>query len=219
MTVSNHIAVRQAAESQVRRTPYVRFGKRATDVVVGSTLLVLAAPVLALAALLLRMSLGAGIVLRQERVGRGGTTFTMYKFRTMHPSRRDPRRPGHHDPERRFTHKHPMDPRHTPIGRLFRRTSLDELPQLFHVVGGTMSLVGPRPELSSVVDAHALRDHPRHQVRPGLTGPWQVTRRADHVPLHECVDDDIDYVADITLRGDVEIMLRTIGAVVRGTGS
>lgn len=142
----------------------------------------------------------------------------MYKFRTMRHSRRSATASAYSGPERRSTHKHPADPRHTAVGRFFRKTSLDELPQLVHVVTGKMSLVGPRPELSSVVDAHGLRDHPRHTVRPGLTGPWQVTRRAEHVPLHECFDDDIDYVEHLSFRGDMAILARTVGAVVHGTG-
>ncbi len=168
--------------------------------------------------LVLRINLGRGIVLRQTRVGRHGKNFEMLKFRTMLPSRRQSR-DTYHGPDRRTSHKVPHDPRHTTVGRWLRKVSLDEVPQLLNVVRGEMSLVGPRPEMAAVVDQHGLRAHERHTVRPGLTGAWQVGQRAQHVPLHECFDGDLDYVRNITLRNDLAIVWHTFGAIVRGTGS
>lgn len=197
---------------------YAQHGKRALDLCIGVPALVLAVPVLAAASGVLRLSIGGSVIHRQVRVGRNGTNFEMVKLRTMHHSRRQAELP-YSGPDRRVSHKVAHDPRHTRVGRWFRKFSLDELPQLVHVVRGQMSLVGPRPELSALVDQYGLRDHPRHLVRPGLTGSWQVGRRASHVPLHECFDDDLEYLAGITLVGDLKIVWRTVGAVVHGTGN
>lgn len=198
-------------------TTYSRWGKRALDVVAGSVLLVVLSPVLMLAALAVRVSLGRGVVFRQERVGLNGEDFVMVKFRTMQHSRRNAQRPFD-GPDRRQTHKTTDDPRHTGVGALLRKTSVDELPQLVHVVSGRMSLVGPRPELSSVVDKLGLRSHRRHSVRPGLTGTWQITHRSNGTHLHECFDDDLAYVDDVSLRGDLSIMRRTIAVVLNAKG-
>jgi lipopolysaccharide/colanic/teichoic acid biosynthesis glycosyltransferase len=115
-------------------------------------------------------------------------------------------------------HKTSDHPRVTHFGRALRRLSLDELPQLWNVIRGQMSLVGPRPELSEKVDGHGLRSHPRHLVRPGLTGEWQVTRRSSGVHLIHCFDDDMRYVARISMWQDLRIMARTVGAVLGARG-
>ncbi|MCC6435246.1 MAG: sugar transferase, partial [Acidimicrobiales bacterium] len=166
-----------------RRTAYVRLTKPAVDRAGGAVLTVATAPVVALALLAVRVKLGPGVLLRQPRVGRDGTVFPMYKIRTMRPDRRLNQAPFD-GPDRRQSHKRDDDPRHTPLGRLLRKYSIDELPQFWNVLRGDMSLVGPRPELVSVVDRYNLWDHPRHQVKPGLTGPWQVSSLRS-VPLHE----------------------------------
>lgn len=199
---------------------YERLGKRALDLAGAVVLLVVLAPLLAGVALAVRAMLGTPVLFRQARVGRGGTTFTLYKFRTMKADRRlrpDRRGPARGDGRRR-THKSDRDPRHTPVGRFLRRSSLDELPQLWNILAGDMSLVGPRPELTEVADRHGLRHHPRHRVRPGLTGRWQVSARGQGL-LHEHVDADLAYVERVTLRGDLAILLATPAAVLRRTGS
>jgi lipopolysaccharide/colanic/teichoic acid biosynthesis glycosyltransferase len=104
------------------------------------------------------------------------------------------------------------------VGRILRRFSLDELPQLWNVLRGDMSLVGPRPELPVVVDRYHQWQHLRHLVKPGITGLWQVSERGD-VEMHECVETDIEYVRRLSLFTDLSIIARTIPAAVRGTGS
>jgi len=101
--------------------------------------------------------------------------------------------------------------------RRVRKTSIDELPQLLHVVWGRMSLVGPRPELSTVVDRHGLRDHPRHAVKPGLTGEWQITHRGNGKNLHETLDDDLPYLENITFKNDLSVLLRAVTVVAKGS--
>jgi lipopolysaccharide/colanic/teichoic acid biosynthesis glycosyltransferase len=119
---------------------------------------------------------------------------------------------------RRHDHKSPSDPRHTPLGRFLRRSSLDELPQLINVVRGELSLVGPRPELPEVVELYEPWQHARHWVKPGITGLWQITDRATGDPMHEHVETDLRYVQQLTARVDLRILLATM-PVVLGLGT
>jgi lipopolysaccharide/colanic/teichoic acid biosynthesis glycosyltransferase len=195
---------------------YQRLGKRAFDLAAASVLLLIAAPLMLAAALAVRISMGSGVVFRQRRVGHGGRDFDMVKFRTMKPSRRSEQREWA-GPDRRVTHKSSADPRHTVVGRVLRKTSLDELPQLIHVVRGEMSLVGPRPEISAIVDREGLRNHVRHSVRPGLTGHWQISHRGTGEMLHECFDVDIDYATNVTFRRDLSLLVQTVSVVAKGS--
>ena len=196
--------------------PYVRWGKGLLDRTLGLVALVLLLPVLLVVAAAVLVRTGRPVLFRQERVGRDGRPFTILKFRTMGPDRRREQRPIAH-PERRGYHKSDDDPRHTPLGRRLRRYSLDEFPQLVNVLRGEMSLVGPRPELPAVVRTYRERDHVRHAVRPGLTGPWQTSARDDR-PMHEFLHLDLDYVARVSLRHDLALLLRTVPALLRRPG-
>lgn len=186
---------------------YTRFVKPLMDRLVAATALcVLAVPMLCIAGLVYA-SMGRPILFRQRRVGRGGREFDVLKFRTMNADRRQ--RAANVRDDKRLTHKSESDPRHTQIGRWLRRYSLDELPQLINVLRGDMSLVGPRPELVSVVERHyneAL--HQRHLVKPGLTGLWQISARGDG-PMHENGAWDIVYVQRVSALTDLSIILRT----------
>ena len=200
---------------------YRRIVKPGMDRVGGTCLLVVMAPLMLLVALLIRLRLGRGVLFRQQRVGLGGDEFTIYKFRTMRPDRRgDLRRPtsSFDGAERRRTHKSEDDPRHTVLGRFLRKFSIDELPQLLNVVNGDMSLVGPRPELVEVAMTTGIVDHPRHLVRPGLTGPWQISPARGHL-IAEGLDLDIEYLAQCSLITDFRILALTVPAVWRRTGS
>jgi lipopolysaccharide/colanic/teichoic acid biosynthesis glycosyltransferase len=196
--------------------PYERYVERAFDVIASLTVILILLPVLAGVALAVRLLLGPKIFFYQERVGKGGKTFRMIKFRSMQHDRRNGGGQFAGD-ERRRTHKTSNDPRHTPLGRFIRKWSLDELPQLFNVLKGDMSLVGPRPELVQVAQSYDLISHPRHLVRPGITGLWQVSRERSAL-LHENVHIDEQYVQHVTLFGDIAILLRTVGAVLRARG-
>ena len=200
--------------------PYDRFFKRVLDLVAASILLLVLAPLIATVALAVRLTMGSKVLFFQERVGRDGRAFRMVKFRSMRHDRRasaivEDEWDGQ---DRRITHKTVADPRHTQVGRFIRKWSLDELPQLFNVLRGHMSLVGPRPELVQVAMRHGLIDHPRHLVRPGITGLWQVSDSRSSL-LHENVHIDLDYVRKVTFVGDVKILLRTFGSVVKVRGS
>jgi lipopolysaccharide/colanic/teichoic acid biosynthesis glycosyltransferase len=186
--------------------------KRAIDVVGALLLLVVAAVPMLLMAIVVRVSLGRPVIFRQIRVGQHGRLFTVYKFRTMLADRRL-RQLELNDVDRRASHKTDDDPRLNSLGRRLRRWSVDELPQLWNVIRGDMSLVGPRPELPLLVDCYAPWQHERHDVKPGLTGFWQVYARGESV-MHERTDLDIAYVRGISLRTDLKILLLTIPAIV-----
>jgi lipopolysaccharide/colanic/teichoic acid biosynthesis glycosyltransferase len=182
-------------------------------------LLLLLAPVLLAIGCAVRCTMGGPALFRQRRVGLHGSPIDIWKFRTMCAERRALDL-GPPDPltERRRSHKTRHDPRVTPLGRFLRRTSLDELPQLWNVLRGDMSMVGPRPELPEIVARYEEWQHARHVVRPGLTGWWQVNRPPDRL-MCEVVELDIYYVKHRSLWLDLKIMVRTVSAVLRGTGA
>jgi lipopolysaccharide/colanic/teichoic acid biosynthesis glycosyltransferase len=199
-------------------TAYQRWGKPIFDRVVGALLGLALLPLILVVALCIRLTLGAPVLYRQPRTGLRGQPFAMLKFRTMQPCRRRAQVPFD-GPDRRRTHKTAEDPRHTPLGRFLRASSLDELPQLWNVVRGDLSLVGPRPEMTEIVAAYQPWQHARHEVKPGVTGLWQVTQRGDGL-MHEHVETDLRYVTSVTFLTDLKILTLTVPAVLglrRGT--
>ena len=202
------------APSTTPRRVYARLLKPGFDRVVGLTLFILALPILIVAAVLIRLKLGAPIIYQQDRVGMNGEVFNLYKLRTMIPDRRQ----GNVDfegSERRLTHKSPDDPRVLPLGRTLRSLRLDELPQFWNVVIGDMSLVGPRPEMPEIVAAYEDWQHQRHAVKPGVTGPWQISERNGQL-MHQCTETDLQYVNDIRFSNDLSILARTPIAMIGG---
>jgi lipopolysaccharide/colanic/teichoic acid biosynthesis glycosyltransferase len=179
-------------------------------------LITVTAPIMALIALLVWTSLGRGVIFRQQRIGIHSCSFYVFKFRTMLPDRRQANVPIPF-PDRRCNHKSSADPRHTTVGRFLRRWSLDEFPQLFNVAKGQMSMVGPRPELPSVVARYRPWQHERHDVKPGLTGLWQVEARGDG-PMELRTDLDIKYVRSVCFALDVRILMVTVMALLRKQG-
>lgn len=200
------------AEISFAPSPYVQLVKPVIDVVGGLLLTIVTLPICLIVALLVFRDLGSPIILKQPRVGRGGRVFNVYKFRSMEPDRRAS--PPHFvGADRRVTHKDANDPRLTDLGRFMRKWSLDELPQLWNVLLGDMSLVGPRPELVQIVEQYEPWQHQRHVIKPGVTGLWQVSARGD-LPMHEATDIDIDYVESISFAKDLEILFKTIPAAM-----
>lgn len=195
---------------------YVRIWKPGADRVLAVVLILPSVPVMALIAAVVRIMLGQGVLFRQSRIGQHERPFDVLKFRTMLPDRRRAQVPITF-PDRRCKHKTKNDPRHTGIGRFLRRWSLDELPQLFNVVRGQMSLIGPRPELPSVVARYEPWQHARHNVKPGMTGLWQVVARGVD-PMEERIDLDIYYVQSLSPALDLKILMATAKAVIARRG-
>jgi exopolysaccharide biosynthesis polyprenyl glycosylphosphotransferase len=193
--------------------------KSVTDRLGAALLIVLLAPVFMAVALAVRMDSPGPVVHRQTRIGRGGKPFTMAKFRTMvaDAERLRHQLTGTNEQDGRMF-KIRRDPRITRVGRVLRRCSLDELPQLFNVVRGHMSLVGPRPPLPDEVAGYDEVERRRLAVKPGLTGLWQVSGRSD-LSWDETVALDLRYVDNWSPAGDLGVLVRTVRAVVGGTGA
>jgi lipopolysaccharide/colanic/teichoic acid biosynthesis glycosyltransferase len=191
---------------------YESFVKPVLDRLAGITLSILTLPLALVVAVAIWTTMGRPAIFRQQRIGRFGREFTVYKFRTMHLDRRSQVIEIAHV-DRRVNHKSSDDPRHTDLGRFLRKWSLDEIPQLWNVALGDMSLIGPRPELPQIVARYEPWQHRRHEVKPGLTGLWQVTARG-HTPMHEVTDIDVNYVENVTFVMDLTIMLRTPAAIL-----
>lgn len=199
------------------RVLYCFFVKRALDVLLATLLIAVLSPLMLLACLLIWLDTRGAVIYRQRRIGRYGRPFMVYKFRTMIPDRRQTNQ-RYTGPERRRAHKTAADPRVTRTGRFMRRASIDELPQLFNVLRGQMSLVGPRPELPEIVATYETWQHARHLVLPGITGWWQTNGRSNRM-MHENTELDIYYVKHISFILDVRILLGTLRAVAQRSGA
>jgi exopolysaccharide biosynthesis polyprenyl glycosylphosphotransferase len=193
--------------------------KRIFDVVVSGALLLLLAPLLAVLALIVRLHDGGPVLFRQARVGRDGRIFHMLKFRSMVVDAEERKAAlAAHNEGAGVLFKMREDPRITPIGRVLRRYSLDELPQLLNVLKGDMSLVGPRPPLQDEVDRYHDDTRRRLLVRPGITGLWQVSGRSE-LSWDESVRLDLYYVDNWSMLSDLVIMAKTVRAVVGSSGA
>lgn len=192
--------------------------KRVFDILVGSFVLAFAALPMACIALRVKLGDGGQVLFRQTRVGRNGHHFTCYKFRTMVPNAEALLASLKSDDPDNVLFKMTDDPRITKVGKTLRRFSLDELPQLFNVLRGNMSLIGPRPPLPAEVAKYGADVHRRLAVRPGMTGLWQVSGRSK-LPWDETVRLDIYYVDNWSLSQDIIILLRTLRAVVGSDGA
>jgi lipopolysaccharide/colanic/teichoic acid biosynthesis glycosyltransferase len=193
---------RLLSDKAVRRAP--RAAKRVVDLTLATLALILALPVMALVALVVRLTMGAPVLFRQQRPGLHGRPFVILKFRTMNDMDEASGRTSDHD-------------RLHMVGRLLRATSLDELPQLINVVKGDMSLVGPRPLLMQYLQRYTPEQARRHDVRPGLTGWAQVNGR-NALSWETRLAMDVWYVDRQSLLLDFTILARTIGMVVRRRG-
>jgi lipopolysaccharide/colanic/teichoic acid biosynthesis glycosyltransferase len=184
---------------------YRTFGKRLLDLAIAIHALILLAPVLLIIALVVRCRLGRPVLFRQQRPGRGGKPFVLYKFRTMLDA---------HDVQGNCLCE---EQRLTPLGRWLRSTSLDELPELYNVVRGEMSLVGPRPLLMQYLGRYSPTQARRHEVRPGLTGWAQVNGR-NALSWDEKFSFDVGYVDQYGLWLDLKILARTVVVLLKREG-
>jgi exopolysaccharide biosynthesis polyprenyl glycosylphosphotransferase len=192
---------------------YQRLVKRLFDVIVIILLLIPALPLMGIVALLIWIFNGRPILFKQKRAGENGRLFTVYKFRTMLPNQE-----AKTDAQGNILHKQRDDPRITPLGRFLRRFSLDELPQFFNILGGSMSLVGPRPELPELVEKYQPWQRERFAIPQGLTGWGQIHGRRDR-PMHLHTEDDLYYVQNYSFWLDIQILIQTFWIVLRGKGA
>lgn len=196
-----------------------RLVKRLFDLSLVLPFLALTLPVMLFLAILIRLDSPGPILFRQQRVGENGRIFPMFKFRTMIAgAEKLQTQVNHINGNGELIHKKEDDPRVTRIGRFLRRTSLDELPQLFNVLRGDMSLVGPRPEMPWLVDQYEPWQHKRFAVPQGITGWWQVNGRSDK-PMHLHTEDDLYYIQNYSLWMDLYILIKTPLVVLRGKGA
>ena len=179
--------------------------KRAYDILIAGAGILFLSPVLILLAVLVRIKLGAPVFFQQTRPGLHAQPFTLYKFRTM-TSERD-----------EVGNLLPDGERLTPLGRFLRSTSLDELPQLYNVLKGEMSIVGPRPLYLKYLSYYTEREKKRHSVRPGITG-WAQIHGRNHLPWDERLNLDVWYAENHTLLLDLEILAKTFGQVIHKEG-
>ena len=208
---------------------FARGSKRLSDFVIASLALGLLSPFWLFIALLIKLDSKGPVFYAQERVGMDGRIFVVYKFRTMHMNADSE---IHREYQRKFIAGHAEanvgdaetpayklrdDPRITRVGRVLRRFSLDEVPQLLNVLRGEMSVVGPRPPIPYEVEAYELRHRRRLDMRPGLTGLWQVSGR-NRLPFEEMVKLDLFYIENWSLLFDLKIILRTVMVMLQGDG-
>jgi exopolysaccharide biosynthesis polyprenyl glycosylphosphotransferase len=200
-------------------TGWRRLVKRISDIVLTSIGLIVIAPVMLAIAAVIKLQDGGPVIFRQQRVGRGGELFTMLKFRSMVPDAEDRKiQLLPHNEGNGGLFKMREDPRITPFGRLLRDFSLDELPQLFNVLAGSMSLVGPRPHLASELALMPSEASRRSLVTPGLTGLWQVSGRSN-MEGDDAIRLDLRYVENWSFTLDLLILWRTISAVLAKRGA
>lgn len=196
-----------------------RLVKRLFDLIASSLSMLAVLPLMGLISVIIKLDSPGSAVFRQKRVGENGRLFDMYKFRTMIDGAEEMQEAINElNGDGDVVHKKPNDPRVTRVGRLLRRTSLDEVPQLINVLRGEMSLVGPRPEMPWLVNEYEQWQHRRFTVPQGITGWWQVNGRSDR-PMHLHTEDDLHYIQNYSLWMDIFILLKTPLVVMRGKGA
>ena len=184
---------------------YAKYFKRVLDFLLSLIAIIILSPVLLIIAILVRIKLGSPVLFKQERPGKNEKIFTLYKFRTMT------------DKKDEKGNLLPDEDRLTKFGKILRSTSLDELPELFNILKGDMSIVGPRPLLVEYLELYNEEQKHRHDVRPGLTGLAQISGR-NSISWEEKFKDDIKYVNKVTFINDVKIVLKTVIKVFKREG-
>lgn len=198
------------------------FAKRILDLIIAIPLLVLISPLWLFIVLWIKKDSPGPAIFRQQRIGTGGHPFTIYKFRTMAPNAdavmkakiEQLKKEGRFDPDN-FVFQEKDDPRITRSGRFLRKTSLDELPQLLNIINGTMSLVGPRPEVPEIVEAYTPEQRKRLDMPPGVTGLAQINGRSE-LALTQTLKYDVEYVKNWNFWLDIKILWKTIFVVLAG---
>lgn len=198
---------------------FYNFIKRAVDILISLLGIILLSPLFLIVAIIIKLDSRGNAIFRQIRIGKDGRPFVFYKFRTMkHGAEKLKDHLQHLSDIKGPAFKIKKDPRITRVGRFLRKSSIDELPQLFNVLKGDMTLVGPRPPLPEEVKKYGRREKRRLKVKPGLTGLWQVSGRND-ISFLEWMELDLYYIEHRSIVLDLKILIRTIPAVLSGKGA
>ncbi|WP_141335207.1 sugar transferase [Paenibacillus sp. tmac-D7] len=202
-SVTRHRTVEEQRE--VGSEFYLNYVKASTDLIGSFVLILITLPVMFLVAVLIKVESEGPIVFRQWRIGKNGKPFVIYKFRSMLV----------HSPKEGRSPETCTDPRVTKVGRFIRKTSLDELPQLFNIIKGDMSFIGPRPEQQSFVERYYPdKQHSRFLVKPGITGLWQISQDRKK-PIYENLHHDLIYVRSVSIWLDLKIIIRTLRVMIK----
>ena len=214
----NHIQMRMLVWHLTIRSSV--FFKRVMDIILSVIAVILGSPVFLLTALIVKVTSPGPIIFSQVRVGKYGRHFKFYKFRSMYidAEARKAELLAHNESGDGVIFKMKHDPRITPFGRFIRKFSIDELPQLFNVIFGDMSLVGPRPPLPSEVRTYTLEERKRLNITPGITCLWQVSGRSE-LPFSKQIALDKEYIARRSAWKDFLILLKTVPAILTGKGA
>lgn len=201
-------------------TQLFQITKRALDIAISLSVLVLLSPLLIITAAMIKQESNGPALFKQQRVGLNGMLFTMLKFRSMSQGAQAQRNKLElrNEMQSGVLFKIKNDPRITPIGKIIRKTSIDELPQLINVLRGEMSLVGPRPALPKEVSQYSFNDRARLKALPGITCLWQVMGRSD-IPFEQQIKLDLKYIERQSLFLDAVLLLKTIPAVIKAKGA
>lgn len=209
-------------KNKLRRIRFAIFPllKRLMDIVISSISLLLLSPLLLIVAVLIKLESNGAALFKQQRVGRYGEPFTMYKFRSMRRDAESIRTQleSENESSSGVIFKMKRDPRITHVGAVIRKTSIDELPQLLNVLKGEMSLVGPRPPLLDEVSQYTRSDRARLGATPGITCIWQVAGRSD-IPFDKQVKLDVSYIENQSIWLDLIVLIKTIPAVIKARGA
>lgn len=208
-----------ACDFHVHESLVYRVSKRTFDLVVASAALVLLVPIIPLIVVMIRLDTPGPVFFKQERVGKNGRTFNFFKFRSMHVDAEKRKREIEALNEQEGpVFKVRSDPRITSVGKFLRRSSLDEIPQIFNVFKGEMTIVGPRPPLPSEVEHYQPWHRRRLEVTPGITCLWQISGRS-HLSFNEWMRLDMEYLKRRSFKADLLILLKTIPAVIARKGA
>lgn len=211
-------------KAQVRRLRHQttqqlnQLSKRTLDIIISSTALTLFSPLLFITALLIRLESPGKVLFSQQRAGKDNQPFILWKFRSMYQDADERIKTLNNEIKGGVLFKIKQDPRITNIGKIIRKTSIDELPQLWNVLKGEMSIVGPRPALPSEVDQYSLTHRARLSVKPGITCIWQVSGRSN-IPFEQQVELDTNYIYEQSLLADLWLIIKTIPAVIFSRGA